>query len=188
MSKENTYKLKVDLRQGTFEAEGTQDFIETKYNEFKSIIEKKKTLISPSVTEIESSITSPTRKKVKKKRAASNNRKASIAKDLNLMPRGKESLKDFYEKKSPDTNLKRNAVFAYYLKEILELGKPITIDHIYTCYKSIDALRMPKNIFQSISDAGSRRYGFLDTSDGYEDIKLTSVGENLVRHDLPLKK
>lgn len=184
MPEEKTYRLKIDLSQGLFEADGTKEFIEEKFNEFKEIT-KEGRMFSPAggIKEKIPSVSTPKRKARKGKRAT-RGQSLSIVKDLNLTPKGKESLKDFYSKKSPETNLERNAAFVYYLREIL--GRTgITMNHVYTCYRAL-GLRLPGNIKQSITDSASGRYGYLDASKG-EDIKMTSLGQNLVLHDLPRK-
>jgi hypothetical protein len=102
----------------------------------------------------------------------------SIIKDLDLK---NPSLRDFYTEKSPRTFFERNAVFVYYLQRLKETQE-ITPDHIFTCYKEVKE-RVPGAFYQSILDTRVKK-GWLDTTD-MNDIKVTTVGENFVEHDLP---
>ena len=108
----------------------------------------------------------------------------TIVKDLNLKKDGKTpSLRDFHSQKQPKEFAEHNALFVYYLSKVKELTG-ITPNHIYTCYKEVNQ-RVPGAFYQSLLDT-TRRKGWLDTSNT-EDIKVTTVGENFVEHDLPKK-
>ena len=108
----------------------------------------------------------------------------SIVKDLNLKPNGKESFNDFADKKKPTSNQEKCVVAVYYLKKELVLPN-ISINHIYTCFKDAK-WRVPADLVNTLQYIASQR-GWLDTSNS-TDIKLTTLGENLVEHDLPPKK
>jgi len=101
--------------------------------------------------------------------------------DLSANPESqKESLKEFFSRKLPKTAFEKNALFVFYLSETLE-EKPITIDHIYTCYKAVET-KIPTAFKQSLVDT-SHKKGWIDTS-SIEDISITIAGENLIR-ELP---
>ena len=97
---------------------------------------------------------------------------------------GAISLKEFVSKKRPKTNIENSTAFIYYLETIINI-KPITINHIYTCYK-IMGLRIPNNLQQNLSDISSKRYGYANRKDG--DYSMTILGINFVEHDLPAKQ
>lgn len=103
----------------------------------------------------------------------------SILSDLNLNPKSKESLQDFYSKYKPKNYYEKNLIIIYYLKMILKLDN-IGFDHFYTSYKSLQ-IQFP-SIVQSIRDTGSDK-GWIDTSRG-NDLKLTSNGENYIEHKM----
>lgn len=107
----------------------------------------------------------------------------SIVKDLDLRPEGKQSLRDFYAGKNPGSQEKKVAVCVYYLHKLLELDG-ITSNHVFSCLKEVKA-RVPKDLPQIIRNAASRG-GWVDSSDA-KSIKITTLGENLVEHDLPEK-
>lgn len=108
----------------------------------------------------------------------------SMSRDLNLKPKGKKSLDDFMDEKKPNSIYEKCTVAAYYLKH--ELGLPdVSASHIYTCFKHMK-WRVPANLPNSLAYTASR-YGWLDTSDR-EKINVSTMGENLIEHDLPRAK
>lgn len=118
------------------------------------------------------------KKKVKSKKSA-----LSIDKTLNLKPGGKISFADFATQKNPSTDREKVVLCVYYLLNKIE-KKPIGINQVYTCYKSI--WRVPADLAGTLRWVSSQK-GWLDTSDSL-DIKMTPQGDNLIEHDLPPKK
>lgn len=112
--------------------------------------------------------------------------KPQLIKDLNLKAHdGKIGLSDFYEQKSPQTNIHRTTVFVYYLENMLGISS-ISIHHLYTCYREINRIKEPENLTQNINDTASSKYGFIDQRQGV--ISTSVKGRNLVEHDLPASK
>jgi len=108
----------------------------------------------------------------------------SLDKTLNLKPGGKTSFADFAAKKNPSSDREKVVLCVYYL--LNELGKkPVGINQVYTCFKSIN-WRVPADLVGTLHWVSSQK-GWLDTSDS-SDIKMTTHGENLMEHDLPRKK
>jgi hypothetical protein len=106
----------------------------------------------------------------------------SMDKNLNLSPSGKKSAAQFAAEKSP-TNVKEKCVVAvYYLRDIIEMEK-VTAQAVFTYFKHLQ-WPVPADLKNTLQQAGTE--GWLDTADS-EDIKLTSLGENLVEHNLPAK-
>jgi hypothetical protein len=99
--------------------------------------------------------------------------------DLDLIPNGKESLKDFFAKYKVNNNFERNIVILYYLKRKLELEN-VGVNHIYTCYKHL-SLKVPL-LGQSLRDTKNRK-GWIDTSNS-DDLKVTREGENFIDHEI----
>lgn len=108
----------------------------------------------------------------------------SLVADLNLRPKGKKTLREFYGEKKPTTNEQSFAVMTYYLEKVLGVSG-ISPNHIYTGFKDLD-LRVPARLRTVISNSASR-HAWIDTSDK-ENIKLTIHGENFIEHDLPSVK
>ena len=106
-----------------------------------------------------------------------------LVKNLDLSGKdvGKSSLKEFVTEKAPSTNIERTAVFIYYLQNTLEL-EDISIDYVFSCYKDVNA-RLPANLQQNLTDTASSRYGYIEVNSG--KYTVTTIGSNLVEHDLP---
>lgn len=130
----------------------------------------------------------PRRKKAatKKKASKSGGKKKSslsIEKDLNLKPRGKKSFNDFVAEKQPNANHEKCTVAVYYLRHELSL-EAVGASHVFTCFKHMQ-WRVPANLPNTLAWTASNK-GLLDTRK-MDDIKVTTIGENLVEHDLPAK-
>jgi len=108
----------------------------------------------------------------------------SLVKDLNFKPKGKKPFDEFIGTKKPSSYYEKSTISAYYLKHELSISA-ISANHIFTCFKHMN-WRVPANLLNTLAYTASR-YGWLDTSNR-EDIKVTTMGENLVEHDLLPKK
>jgi hypothetical protein len=180
-------KIRVDIHQGIIEAEGSEEFVRSIYEDFKERVEAEGSLISQS--QQMRTLKKPATKRPKaasepkKKKAGTGSGAPSIVKDLDLSGSNKAMrLRDFYSRFSPLTNFERNLIFVYYLSHELEMTG-ITVDHIFTCYRDIPGVRTPNALQQSLWDTSSRR-GWLDTS-STENIKVTMPGINYLEHDMP---
>lgn len=108
-----------------------------------------------------------------------------ISKNLDLSGAGgKKAFKDFYKEKKPRTNIEFNVVAIYYLSKIMKLTN-ITIDDIYTCYKTVDK-RVPSALKQSLIDTSGPKYGYISAENN--TYLLPTRGENFVEHELPRTK
>lgn len=103
---------------------------------------------------------------------------------LNFRPQGKTSLKEFYAGKMPQDNQAQVTVLIYYLQKVLGCTN-ITTNHIYSAFKDV-GIRTPGDIGKIVRNTASRK-GWVDSSDG-ADLKVTTLGENFVEHDLPKAK
>ena len=68
------------------------------------------------------------------------------------------------------------------LRDELELAN-VTLSGVYTFFNSL-SWPVPADLKNVLQQAGTE--GWLDTADS-EDIKITSLGENLVEYELPKK-
>lgn len=107
----------------------------------------------------------------------------TLVKELNLAPKGKQSLKEFVGEKLPKTNHERNVVSVYYLSHTIEVS-PVSLDHVFTCYREV-SWPLPASLENSLATTASKKR-FLDTSD-MANIRLTPPGINLAEHGLPAK-
>jgi hypothetical protein len=105
----------------------------------------------------------------------------SIVKDLNLKPKGRKSFDDFVSEKKPKSNQQKCTLSVYYLRHELELPK-VSSPHVFTCFKHMK-WRVPADLANTLQYTASKD-GWLDTKK-MDDIKVTTIGENVVEHDLP---
>lgn len=185
-------KLKIDFNQGLLEVEGSEDLVREIYNDFKdSLKTRPQAKVEESINPIEkaavttsqpSSKRTASKPKSKAKAKKPSDSTGSFLKDLNLMGDDTtKSLRDFYGQYEIKTNLERTLAFVYYLQYEKELTG-ININHIFTCYRGIEGLKVPGNLKQNLLDTSFKK-GWLDTSD-MEDIKVPVSGMNHIEHDL----
>jgi hypothetical protein len=128
---------------------------------------------------------STTAKKSSKKKSKQNKKGSRILKissDLDLSGGKKgQSLRDFFSQYAPSSNLERNLVFVYYLKQVAGIEQ-ITIDHVFTCYRNIKGVKVPGHLEQSLIDTSGRK-GWINTA-SFDDIKLNVLGINYLEHDM----
>ena len=84
----------------------------------------------------------------------------------------------------PSSHQQKQAVILYWLKHEAGLGTGITVDHVNTCYLDANWAR-PAELPNSLSVTANKK-GWLD-SRNFDDLKITTRGEDIVQHDLPPK-
>jgi hypothetical protein len=100
--------------------------------------------------------------------------------DLNLKPDKGQSLRDFFTEKRPESQQEQFVLILFYLTKILNLSG-VGQDHIYTAFNDVGE-RVPN--IGSMAKNIARRRGWINASD-ISDLKMTTPGENFVKHDLP---
>ncbi len=123
--------------------------------------------------------------KEKRTRRASSGTKTTVTqdRDLDLFPKDKTPFKEFAATKNPKINDERYPVVVYWLKEIAGHDKA-TIPQVVTCYRAA-GWPLPSDVSNAASKAVNA--GYL-SSGKTEDLKLSSLGINLVDNDLPRTK
>jgi len=176
-------RVRIDLSQGVVEAEGSEDFVRSIYDDFKDRIQSGKNSAFRKKAPSDQSPIPPADTKKKARKPKTGRAGPSIVKDLDLSPKGDtESLRDFYAHYLPKTNFEKNLIFVYWLQQIAGMSG-ITEDHVFTCYRSIPGIKAPVALYQSLIDTSNRR-GWLNTT-STDDIKVTVPGMNYLEHDLP---
>lgn len=139
-------------------------------------------LLTEEVTDKKIETSAPVTLPVTKTRKKTVQATGQLLKDLDLSGKNgvSQSLKDFVNEKKPGSNVQKTAVFVYYLQNILKVEE-ISIDHIFTCYKTL-GYRMPNNLQQNLADTCSSRYGYTSRKDG--KYSMTVVGNNYVEFDM----
>lgn len=106
----------------------------------------------------------------------------SMDKALNLAPANGPSASAFQSEKAPSSVLQKCVVAAYYLRDHSNANS-VTANGVYTFFKTV-GWKLPTDLKNTLQQAGSK--GWLDTADS-ENILITTIGENLIEHDLPTK-
>lgn len=190
-----TTKIHINIKQGIFEAEGSEEFVERMFGEFKENIKIEKldgVPIPPSSPTSDSqeasrqSKESPKKtapKKAKATKTKGGSSEATLVKELDLTGGAtKESLRDYCARFVIKTNMERNLVFTYYLQNILEV-KGFGVNHIFTCYRNIPNTKIPGNLKQSLYDTSAK--GWIAVKSIENDISVPVIGVNYIEHDLP---
>lgn len=177
-------KIKIDLAQGILEAEGSEEFVRSIYADFReklhgaAVTPPSREKRTKAVGDVEKKIL-PTKKKQKSRAAKST---PQLVKDLDMSGKGnKPSLKEFYGGYVAKTNFEKNLIFCYYLQQVIE-ETPITVDHVFTCYRYIPDIKAPEALRQSLLDTAHHK-GWLDTS-SLENITVSVGGIKYLEHDL----
>ena len=179
-------KIRIDIIQGVVEAEGSEEFVKTIYEDFKVRFSEKKGDLSstkPKIKKTKSKPSNVSKEEVGKKRKT--NSKNSIPKtvnDLDLSGKNYEfSLKEFYSQYKVKSNYDLNILFLYYLKNIMK-QESVGLDHIFTCYRNIDGIKIPGNVEQSIRDTKIKK-SWIDY-EKMDNLSLTVHGINRIEHDI----
>lgn len=184
-------KLRIDFQAGILEVEGEEEFVKLVYQDYKDKVNAH--LIapikaSPVAQHKKNQSNKDTNRDTDRKPTKLKNKSKesySIVKDLDLSSKGgKQSLREFYKEKLPEgatSAMECNSVFVYFLQKIATITN-ITLSHVYSCYKDVGA-RVPTALRQSLLDT-SHRKGWVDTS-SFENLAITTAGENYVEQDLP---
>lgn len=103
----------------------------------------------------------------------------SLVADLDLMPDGKQSLKDFITEKKPGSAEEQVLIFVYYMVHTLSLS-PITANHVLSCFKPVGK-KVPVDLRQTIRNVAKNK-AWLNTD--LDNLRITTQGENHVDHVL----
>jgi hypothetical protein len=183
-------KLTINLSNGQLEVEGSEDFVKEMYLDFKKLLsqnpikehEAQSQIREPEITSSEKKTGKSKSQKTKKPQTTKVKHGSDLKflTDLNLRPKGKDSLKDYSSRDQVKTAADLTLLIVYYMKEVLGLDK-VTVNHIYTAYKEIGK-KIPTPLKQVLTNHKNSK-NWIDVSD-WEDIKFTIPGMNHVEHDL----
>ncbi len=210
-----TTRVKIDLSQGILEVEGSETFVKAIYSDFKAHfialepaeelpppakprrprnIKKVEVTPEPAVIEVTPEVVEPAVvvapepppvEPVVEPKLPPVIPTYTFIQNLNLAAaEGHPSLVEFMDSKLPITNEERNLVFLYYLQHVLK-HKPITIDHIFTCYRQAK-IRAPLNLEHSLHHT-AEQHGWIKLNQN-GNIALSPEGKLYVEKQLPNKK
>ena len=203
-------KLKIDLSQGILEVEGSETFVQAIYRDFKmqflgeEAVEeeakpagrRRRTRQTKAIVKASSKpetasevvekagetapVSEPTPEPEKPSPASTH----TYLKELDLAATDSHpSLVEFMDSKFPITNEERNLVFIYYLQYNLR-EKPITPDHVYTCYRKAK-IRAPLDLQHSLQVTADHRKWIRIAKNG--NITVTAAGKKYLENQLPKK-
>lgn len=184
-------KLSVNITNGTLEVEGSEDFVKEIYKDFKELIEKANFQTpDPSADDTPEKTEKEKVKRTSAKMSSAGTKpktkptgEVKFLTDLNLRPKGKDSLKDYAAKYEIKSGEELTLMIVYYLKEILKEQK-VTINHIFTAYKELGE-KIPQHFRQTLTNQKNRK-NWIDVAD-WDDIKYTIPGMNHMEHDIVKK-
>jgi len=183
MNEGNNYKAKITTARGTFEFEGSQEFVE---KQVEKVVDIEKNMPAPAPER-----ETPAERQASNAKSKASNGNSGSKKTVSTQPKMLPSLvpkdqiaglREFHDEKKPDSHMEVFAVLSYWLKEKLSVAD-VSIDEMWTLYKVL-GIRPPQNLIQVLRDAKSKK-AYFDAAQGSGRYYLTSIGETFVEHDLP---
>lgn len=179
-------KIKVNLKEGTVELEGSEEFVKSYWEKISNSLKNMPVVHSTeSLPPVNSTPNPPKNKKSKK----SGQTPKKI--DLSLIPLdlkekdNRPAFSKFFEEKQPKSNQEIVTIIAYYLKTYLDIPV-MKYGHALFCYNEAKKPK-PRNIVQLFRDTVFYKK-WLETGKESGTVELSIAGENLVEHDLPSKE
>jgi hypothetical protein len=185
-----TTKLAINLREGTVDVEGTEEFVRIVYDDFKDYLskhamrdvplpqiqqERTPLLVEQNTSRKKKIVKRDSSKEAEKTRAI--NYKPTFNTQLNL-----SGLDTFYDEWRPENNPEKILVFAVFLRDRLSIA-PCTADDIYTCFFTLKTkTKTPAAFLQAFRDTQNRTH-FIEFSSPTA-IGLTITGENYFNEKL----
>lgn len=182
MQEGKTHKAKITTQRGTFEFEGSQEFIE---KQIERIIGLEDAIPFVPPAQPSNSISGI---KTPKQRSAGSAQKKAVSEQPKILTSlvverdHIVGLKKIHADKQPANHVETFAVLTYWLKTTLGL-QDASIDEIWTLYKLLQ-IKPPRHVMQTFRDGKSKR-SFFEASGESGRYYLTSVGESFVEYDLP---
>lgn len=177
--KEASFKAKITNSLGTFEFEGSEEFV---VKQITRLIEREEA--APRLTPPETTSKSAGAKSSNPIRKRQAGEQPKILSDLIDGKDKLDSLRQFYEEKMPTNQIENFAVLTYWLKSELQMVD-VSVDEIWTLYKMLQ-VRPPKVLAQTFRDGKSKK-AYFDITTSTGRYFLTTFGETFVEHDLPKK-
>lgn len=183
MDNQSITKTKIDTNMGTFEFEGSQEFVEKQIEKIIEIVKNSpKIAPQPQDTNLDTEVKQNPKKTANRKYLIEQPRMLpTLISESSKM----EDLKSFFTSKSPVNQMEKFAVLAYWLKNN-DGPIEISIHEMWTMYKIL-GIKPPQVLIQVFRDAKSKKAYFeaSTTKTGY--YYLAPLGETTVEHDLPHK-
>jgi hypothetical protein len=101
--------------------------------------------------------------------------------DINFFPTGKPSLKEFFDAKAPNSDMEQILVICHFLQHTAQLPK-FGPGHVLSGLKHVGE-PVPKSLKATIRNMKNKK-AWLNFAPDIDNLRLTTVGENLVEHKL----
>ncbi len=182
MSEDKITKTRITTSLGTFEFEGTEEFVE---KQIDRIVEMAKLL--PQTPIAASSLVREPQTVLEKSNKKGQSKKALIEQPQilpNLITDKAmiDDLRSFYKSKSPENNIEIFATLTFWLKDKSQLPD-VSISEMWTLYKIL-GIKPPKVLIQVFRDGKSKK-AYFEAAKATGRYYLTPFGETFVEHDLP---
>lgn len=181
MSDNILHKTKITTNLGTFEFEGSQEFVENQIEKIVNIAKSNNQRIPQTpVSPLNSKDTATKKTSTRKISTEQPQMLPNLITDKAKI----DDLRSFYELKKSENHIENFAVLALWLKtnnQILE----VSISEMWTLYKIL-GIKPPKVIIQVFRDGKSKK-AYFEVSETAGRYYLTPFGETFVEHDLPRK-
>ncbi|MCJ7805736.1 hypothetical protein MUP46_03795 [Patescibacteria group bacterium] len=182
MSEDKITKTRITTSLGTFEFEGTEEFVE---KQIDRIVEMAKSLpqtpiASPSPVQEPQTVLEKSHKKGQSKKALIEQPQMlpNLITDKAMI----DDLRSFYKSKSPENNIEIFATLTFWLKDKSQLPD-VSISEMWTLYKIL-GVKPPKVLIQVFRDGKSKK-AYFEAAKATGRYYLTPFGETFVEHDLP---
>jgi hypothetical protein len=169
-------KAKISTNLGTFEFEGSEEFVERQITNVLSMTSQQE-LSAKSEKTVKASAPSTKQSGVKKS-VAQPRMLATLLTSKNEI----DSLRNYFTAKNPVTHIEIFATLTLWLRNNKEM-KDASVDEMWTLYKIL-AIRPPKSLIQTFRDGKSKK-SFFESAGENGRYFITSYGETFVDHDLP---
>ncbi|MCF1707404.1 hypothetical protein L0V05_01105 [Tabrizicola sp. J26] len=186
-------RLVIDIRAGHLEVEGSEEFIRSIFEDFRTNIGGKLGETEDAASELpdDDRAIAPTSNRQRPKRRRSSSTAASNGSEGKKSPLSNpeidptlkiDDLKSFFLQRKPTGNPQILLVIIAYLRDTLDMY-PATVNQIYTCYWALRSeIKIPAKFRQAIIDTVNKKKWLEWKSQ--ETVAITNIGENALNHEI----
>lgn len=176
-----TAKLNIDLKQGLLHVEGTEEFVRSIYDDFKSRLTAAAAVPAATPLADNGGGKPEARRSAPRAKTGRGDFTPTFNRDLDT-----SKLPAFYGQFETKNHPEKVLVFSMFLKEELLVEK-ITGNDIFTCYMAMkNETKTPKAFAQALRDAEGKKFNFIQVRE-WDDIVIPISGSNYFHHTLKRK-
>lgn len=174
----DTAKAKINLKEGIFEVEGTEDFIINLLIRLENDFKSGSINTTPQITK-----GLPLKNIIKKNTLTPAKPIAIVPIPLDFKGYGTNpSLKNLYSEKSPKTSQELITLLTYFVSKYLGIQN-VHFGHLISCYNEI-AVTVPSNIERLLHEVKIFT-GWINLGNAPKTVTITSIGEQFIENNLP---